>query len=82
MFSIKGGKVPVMRIFVAGEAEMEVMEAAVLAVEARRSRGLVLGVVHQMPKLAIERYIYFAGLVNDNVGVTCYQKNMGERGDT
>jgi len=26
--------------------------------------------VHHIPKLAIERYMYFAGLVNDNVGVT------------
>jgi len=26
--------------------------------------------VHAIPKLAIERYMYFAGLVKDNVGVT------------
>jgi hypothetical protein len=26
--------------------------------------------VHQIPKFAMERYMYFAGLVNDNVGVT------------
>ena len=26
--------------------------------------------VHQIPKLAMERYMYFAGLVKDNVGVT------------
>lgn len=26
--------------------------------------------VHQIPKLAMERYMYFAGRVKDNVGVT------------
>ena len=29
--------------------------------------------MHQIPKLAIDLYIYFAGLVNDKVGVTYYQ---------
>ena len=61
------------------DGEVDVMEAAVLAVEALRWRVFVSGVVAQMPKFAIERYMYLAGLVNDNVGVTYHQKNMGER---
>jgi hypothetical protein len=69
MFSLKVGMVPVMRIL-AVELGAEVREALVLAVEIRRWRGLVWGVVHQMPKLAMERYIYLAGLVNESVGVT------------
>jgi len=29
--------------------------------------------VHQMPKFAMARYMYFAGFVKENVGVTSYQ---------
>lgn len=61
---------PVMRILTPEGWVVEVKEAAVLAVEVLRWRGLVSAVVAQIPKLAMERYIYFAGLVNDNVGVT------------
>jgi hypothetical protein len=32
--------------------------------------------VHHIPKFAIERYIYFAGLVKDNVGVTYCQRKL------
>ena len=61
--------VPATRILA---AEPDVREATVLAVEARRM-GFDWGVVHQIPKLAMDLYIYFAGLVNDKVGVTYYQ---------
>jgi hypothetical protein len=47
-----------------------VEEEARVEIVVVRGRGLS-GEVHQMPKLAMERYMYFAGRVNDNVGVTC-----------
>jgi hypothetical protein len=33
--------------------------------------------VHHIPKLAMARYMYFAGLVKDKVGVTLCQWNQG-----
>jgi hypothetical protein len=66
MFSWKGGMVPVIRILA---VESDVSVGRVLVVEARRT-GFGGGVVHHMPKLAMDLYMYFAGLVNDKVGVT------------
>jgi hypothetical protein len=34
------------------------------------------GVVHHIPKLAIDLYMYFAGLVKDNVGVAWCKKHI------
>jgi hypothetical protein len=71
----KEGMVPVMVILGGagwGVVAVVEMEAAVERVGVRgRGGGGGEGEVHQMPKLAMERYIYFAGRVNDNVGVTC-----------
>lgn len=60
--------VPVM-VILGGAVGVEVDEAMVemVGTEVRGSGGEV----HQMPKLAMERYMYFAGRVNDKVGVTC-----------
>jgi hypothetical protein len=66
----KGGMVPVMVILVVGGRVVAVEEEARVENVVVRGRGLS-GEVHQMPKLAMERYMYFAGRVNDNVGVTC-----------
>lgn len=44
--------------------------------------GFDWGVVHQIPKLAMDLYIYFAGLVNDKVGVTFYQITAEEETGT
>ena len=33
------------------------------------------GDVHHIPKLAMERYMYFAGLVKDSVVATCKSEN-------
>jgi hypothetical protein len=35
-----------------------------------RLAGWGVSEVHAMPKLAMDRYMYLAGLVKDNVGVT------------
>lgn len=38
--------------------------------------------VHHIPKFAMERYMYFAGFVKDNVGVTYMQLKIFRNGDT
>jgi hypothetical protein len=50
-----------------------VVEAFVNIVGLRSRAG---GDVHHIPKLAMERYIYLAGLVNDNAGVTYYEIHL------
>jgi len=71
MLSAKSGMVPVMVIFGERDAVERRVDGDVFVVStvAVRDTGED-GVVAHIPKLAIERYMYFAGLVNDNVGVT------------
>jgi hypothetical protein len=54
------------------------MEAKVDA----RLAGWGVSDVHAMPKLAMDRYMYLAGLVKDKVGVTWNQIYVRIAGDT
>ena len=74
MFSWKSGIDPV--ILILGTFR-EVVDAFVEIVGVRLIG--VGGDVHHIPKFAIERYIYFAGFVNDNVGVTFCQNYWRRR---
>ena len=56
-----------------------IVDAFMDTVAARVSGDDGSGDVHHIPKLAIDRYMCFAGLVNDNVGVTYYQKLLMKR---
>jgi hypothetical protein len=47
-----------------------------------RFAGSVVSKVQAMPKLAMDLYMYLAGLVKDNVGVTWSQIYVGTAGDT
>ena len=63
------GMVPVMVILARLVAGEMVVEEAMVEMVGVGVKG-VGGEVHQMPKLAMERYMYFAGRVKDKVGVT------------
>jgi hypothetical protein len=67
----KGGMVPVM-VILAGVGCVAVAEEAMVEMVGVGVGG-VGGEVHQIPKLAMERYMYFAGRVKDKVGVTYCQ---------
>jgi hypothetical protein len=51
---------------------------AVESIVGARVGDVRIGEVHHIPKFAMERYMYFAGLVKDNVGVTLCQWIMGK----
>lgn len=69
MLSVNSGTVPV--IWILGALIESLVDPIVEAV-CVRFKVVVGWDVHQIPKFAIERYIYLAGLVNDSVGVTLY----------
>jgi hypothetical protein len=71
MLSVKSGIVPVWTIFGERDAVERWVDGDVFVVSTVAVRDIgEEGVVAHIPKLAMERYMYFAGLVNDNVGVT------------
>jgi hypothetical protein len=74
MLSVKSGIEPVTASFA---TVVDTAEASVFMVSTVGVRLVGVDVeVHHIPKLAMARYMYFAGLVKDKVGVTLCQWNQ------